>query len=168
MTIQEYLLKTIQFLGLDKDEVKIDIDESEERIKINLTVPEDREKDFVGLDNGGIYALQHLVRATFNKTGEEKKITVDINNIFQQQEELFVKEIESFAREVLSSGQEKVLKNLNSYERYLAHAAVSNNKEFAKITTFSKTVGMQRWLFICLKDEVEKLSDQELDEQPEN
>ena len=54
----------------------------------------------------------------------------------------------------LETGEEKVFRYLNSYERYLVHTTIADDESLVGITTYSANVGDQRWLTICLEENV--------------
>ncbi len=155
MTIKDYLIKTSQFLGLDQEEVEVEVDENEDRIRVNLVIPENKQELFIGGADRNIRALQYLTRITFHRD-RDKKITLDINDYFQNQDEEFVASIKQDAQQILETGQSRVYQNLNSYQRFLVHTAVGEDEDLQDLTTFSETVGSKRWLTICSKQELEQ------------
>jgi spoIIIJ-associated protein len=154
MTIQEYLVKTFKFLGYDESQVEINLEDQEQRTRVNLVVPKDIANCLIGSQGQGIQSLQHLIRITFNKKEDEKKVILDINNQLEEKEKQFVEDIKKAALQVLNTKQEKVYRRLNSYERYLVHSTVSQDKELSSLATYSTTVGLQRWLTICFAKDV--------------
>ncbi len=56
------------------------------------------------------------------------------------------------AQHTLETGEEKVFRYLNSYERYLVHAAVADDESLKGVVTYSTDADNQRWLIICLEE----------------
>lgn len=161
MTIQEYLIKTFKFLGYDENQIEIDLEDQEQRTRVNLKVPQNIADQLMGSHEQGIQSLQHLIRITFDKNEDEKKTILDINDYLKEKEKQFVENVRKAAQQVLKTKQEKVYRRLNSYERYLAHSTVGQDEGLSELTTYSTTVGSQRWLTICFAKDVPSESQQE-------
>ena len=154
MTIQEYLTKTCEFIGLEEAEFEIDVVDSEDRVEISLSVPEEKASQFIGGKGANLYALQHLVRLVFKDEYENKRIILDINQYRGEKETNLVDQAVKAAQYALETGEEKVFRYLNSYERYLVHTTIADDESLVGITTYSANVGDQRWLTICLEENV--------------
>ncbi len=152
MTIQDYLYKTTSFIGLSKDEIKIEAEEKEDRVEVGLIVPEDKASQFIGVKGRNLYALQHLIRLVFRDEYPNKNVVLDINQYRGEKEEQLINEALRAASKVQETGQEEVYRNLNSYERYLIHSAIAEADDLSDVATYSSDVNEQRWLTICLKE----------------
>lgn len=152
MTLSEYINKTLLFIGLNEEEFSLEIDKQDKRVEIKIFVPEDITSRFIGAKGRNLYALQYLTRVVFREEYPNKNIVLDINSYREEKEEKLVMGAKAAARQVLETSREKVYRYLNSYERYLIHAAISEDEELEGVATYSANVGDQRWLTICLQE----------------
>lgn len=153
MTISDYLKKTCIFLNIEESEIEIDEENDQERLRVNLTIPEDREQEFFKNNGEGIDALEYLIKLVFREDIQDKRFILDINNFKQARADELITEAESLAKEVIKSGEAAAMRGLNSYERYLVHSAIAANDDFSGLTTFSKDIGQDRQLIIAPKQE---------------
>lgn len=151
MTIEEYLQKTAQFIGLKDADFSVDVLEKNDKIEIDMAVPEKLASRFVGTGGQNLMALQYLVRLVFREDCREKYIVLDINQHRSKKEKKLVESAIEQAESVRDSGKEVVYRKLNSYERYLVHTAIANHRKLEEVTTYSANAGSGRWLTICLK-----------------
>ncbi len=153
ITISDYIKKISIFAGLSEDELDVNLEEGDDRVSVQLQIEDsDTAKRLIGIEGANLKALQTLLRKTFSYE-KDKKISLDINQYKQNQEKELIDEIEDAAHEVLETGQPKTFYDLNSYERYLAHTTVAENKEFEELSSYSTTVGSDRYLTICLQED---------------
>ncbi len=155
MTVQEYINKILLFTGVEESDVDIDIAETESRLEIGLTVPEDKASLFIGARGEALYSLQHLIRIIFKDDYESKRIVLDVNGYKQEKKDDLVEKALLLAEEVKKTGYERVMRRLNSYERYLIHDAIANEEGLEDVTTESFDEGTGRSLMIRLKDGVQ-------------
>jgi spoIIIJ-associated protein len=153
MTINKYLKKLTLFSGLKEENIEIEIEKTEERVEIKLTVPEEKASLFIGTRGETLYAIQHMVRLVFRKKYSEKRIVLDINNYRQEKEDKLIAKAKRAADQVLETGETEVLTNLNSYERYLVHTAIAEDENLGEVTTESYDEVDQRVLTIKLKEQ---------------
>ncbi len=156
MKIVEYINKTLTFIGLTEEEFDVEVKERENRIEIEISVPEEKSSRFIGARGRNLFGLQHLVRLVFREEFPDKNIVLDVNKYRGEKEDKLVTGAKRSAQQVLETGQEKVYHHLNSYERYLIHAAIAEDEGLNEITTYSANVEDQRWLTICLKEDAPK------------
>ncbi len=152
MTIQNYLQKTAQFIGIKEEKFKVEVSEKDSRIEVDVQVAEEQLDQFVGKRSENLRALQYLVRLVFREVHEDKNIVLDINQYRAKKEKELIDGVLQQAKQVKETGREAVYRKLNSYERYLVHTAVANHKELDGVVTYSADVGGRRWLTICLKE----------------
>ncbi len=150
MTIEDYLTKTCLFLGVDEEELQLEKEDGPDKIRVNLLLPAEKATQFTGLNSERIRALEYLTKIVFREELGDKRFFLDVNNYQKQKEEKLAARAKKLAHQVLATGEEEVLKNLNSYERYLVHSAIAEDEELTAVTTKSKTVGTERWLTISL------------------
>lgn len=151
MKIQEYLEKLIKHLGVD-EEFEIVLEETDNRLKIIVTVPQSEAALLIGNRGETLEALELLTKLSFKDDFSDKKIMLDINEYRSGLEDrLKVKAVE-LAHRVLATGKPEELYDLNSYERFLVHNALAEDKGLEKIESFSEDRDEQRVLLIKLKE----------------
>jgi predicted RNA-binding protein Jag len=153
MKIQEYLEKTIKHMGVDSD-FEIVLEENDDQLQVMIEVSQDDVALLIG--NGGetLESLELLTKLSFKDEYEGKKISLDVNGYRKNQRERFVEDLLETAREVMSTGREQTIRDLNSFERFLAHNAISSSEELQSVESFSKDEDGRRTLVIRLKPEV--------------
>lgn len=161
MTIQEYLQKTIQHLGIDEN-LSIQVSEGDERIEISIEVPEKQAALLIGNRGENMEALELLTKLAFKKDFEGKRILLDVNHYRQQMMEKLKEKALEVAERVLETKRPFEFRNLNSFERYQIHSAIAEDERFQELTTFSEDRDDRRVLLIAPKSMVE-----EVEENPE-
>ncbi|MBD3250831.1 MAG: hypothetical protein GF381_04680 [Candidatus Pacebacteria bacterium] len=164
MTIEEYLQKVAFFIGVAKEDIKVVVQEVDQRLEVNLTIPEKEASVFIGSRGASLHALQYLTRLTFRDEYPDKKIVLDINQYRTEKEADLIENAKKRARSVLETGRSITFQNLNSYERYLVHSALADDPEFEDVETESEDVRDERWLVVRLKDDSQSFDDLESDD----
>ncbi len=151
MTIEEYLNKWLVLSGLEADTFQVEVVKEDDRILVNLVIPEEKAGFYIGYRGETLEAIQQIVRLTFREA--EEKIIVDVNNYKYQREQVLLEKAERIARELLETGSRFAFRNLNSYERFLVHDFISNHQDFAqKLETFSQDDLNGRVLIMQIKE----------------
>lgn len=150
MKVQEYLEKLIQHLGVD-DEFEIVLEESDERLKINITVPQNEAALLIGNRGETLEAIELLTKLSFKNDFPNKKIMLDINEYRSSLEKRLKEKALEIAHRVLETGQTEEMHNLNSYERFLVHSVLTENKNFERLESLSEDRDQERVLLIKLK-----------------
>lgn len=155
MKIQEYLEKTIKHMGVDSD-FEIILEESDEQLQVMIEVSQEDVALLIGNAGETLESLELLTKLSFKdeEEYEGKKISLDVNGYRKNQRERFVEDILIAANEVLSTGEEKIIRDLNSFERFLAHNAISSDENLSQVESFSKDEDGRRTLVIRVKPEV--------------
>ena len=151
MTIQDYLTKTCLFLNIQEDDVRIEEENDDDRTRVNLNIPKDKEADFFKNDGEAILSLEYLFKLVLRKEIKGKRLIFDVNNYRKQKEAILVEEASRLAEKALKTGEDQMMRGLNSYERYIVHSTLSKNEKFSQITTFSRDEGYERCLIISLQ-----------------
>jgi spoIIIJ-associated protein len=151
MNIKDFLTKTCLFLNIQEDAVDIEVDDDNARLRINLNVPKEKESEFFKNDGEAILSLEYLLKLVFRKEIKEKRLICDVNNYRKQNEAILIKEATQLAEKVLETGEDQVMRGLNSYERYVVHSALNQDVKFSQVTTFSRDEGYGRCLIISLQ-----------------
>lgn len=150
MKVQEYLEKLIQHLGVD-DEFEIVLEESDERLKINITVPQNEAALLIGNRGETLEAIELLTKLSFKNDFPNKKIMLDINEYRSSLEKRLKEKALEIAHRVLETGQTEEMHNLNSYERFLVHSVLTEDKNLEKLESLSEDRDQERVLLIKLK-----------------
>lgn len=152
MKVQEYLEKLIKHLGVD-DEFEIVLEETDERLKIIITVPQTEAALLIGNRGETLEALELLTKLSFKDDFPDKKIMLDVNEYRSGLEDRLKDRALELAHKVLETGETEEMYGLNSYERFLVHSVLTENKDFSKLESFSEDRDEERVLLIKLKEE---------------
>jgi predicted RNA-binding protein Jag len=129
MNIPEYLQKLCQLCGSNPEDIKVELTEEENRIKIVLQLPEADLSMYIGAKGETLDAIESLVRMVFQAEYPEKKLVFDIGGYNAQREEKLQAKAVQVAEQVLSSGKSYRFGYLNSYERYLSTAPLVKTRD---------------------------------------
>lgn len=151
MKIQEYLEKTIQHLGIDED-FEILIEELEDRLKIDITVPSADVALLIGTRGETLEALELLTKLSFKDEYPDKRIMLDINGYRSAIDERLKEDALKIAYQVLETKQSREMPGLNSYERYLVHSVLAADKTLSELESASEDRGEERVLVIKFKN----------------
>jgi spoIIIJ-associated protein len=152
MNIPEYLQKLCQLCGSNPEDVKVDLTEEENRIKVILQLPETDLSMFIGAKGETLDAIESLLRMVFQAEYPEKKLVFDIGGYKAQREEKLQAKAIQIAEQVLGTGKSYRFGYLNSYERYLVHSAIGADERFAGLETVSEDTEFGRVLILRPKD----------------
>lgn len=152
MKIQEYLEKLIKHLGVE-EEFEILLEESEDKLKITINVSQDDVALLIGNRGETLEAMELLTKLSFKDEYTDKKIMLDINDYRANLENKVKDKAMELARRAIETGREQEMYNLNSYERYLVHTALSESedKDLKDIESFSEDSDDGRVLVIRVK-----------------
>ena len=91
----------------------------------SISIKSDESKDFIGKDKERFEAFTHLLRRMAEKiTGEDKKISVDINNRQQKQDETLKTKAKIIAERAREFKKDMEMEPMSSYERMVIHTAL--------------------------------------------
>lgn len=127
--VNEVLNSITKHLGL---EIKSDIKVEEEAIKVNI----DGENLglIIGHKGETLDALQLLTSVIVNKTGDYKRIELDVQNYREKRHDTLVSLANKKANDVIKYGRNITLEPMTPYERRIIHTALQDNE---KVTTIS-------------------------------
>ena len=142
--IKENLTEIIKLMNLT---CNLEVRKREKTISIKIF--SDNNSILIGKNGKNIQALQTIIRQIVsNEVNKYITIILDVENYKEKR----VKHIEilakKMAKEVISTGCEIKLDNMNSYERRIVHSALTNNKK-----VYTESVGEEpnRCVVIKLK-----------------
>ncbi len=150
-------LKTLTISFAEKSglvDCEVNIEEREGGFSISIK--SDESRDFIARDKERFEAFTHLLRRMAEKiVGEEKKISVDINNRQQKQDETLKTKAKIIAERAREFKKDMELEPMSSYERMVIHTALEG---LPNIKTESAGVGRERRVVIKF---VEKKNDED-------
>ena len=136
---RDRILEAKKFLSdiLDNMNIKaeINIEESKDLVKINLTGP--KMGAIIGYRGETLDSLQYLTSLVVNKAKEDKykRVVLDTENYRQKREETLKRLANKIAYKARKSGKILKLEPMNPYERRVIHSELQNN-DFVR--TFSE------------------------------
>ena len=160
MTIESFLTQLSQHCGVDSELISVSVEETDEKIVISLTVPEEDSGIFIGHHGDVIEALQRLIRIIFQdqeSIGEtqlgNKKITLNINDYREQRRDRLTELTQRAAEKVLQTGRPYYFNSyLPAHERFIIHSTLSELEQYStKLESISEGYGRDRRLVIRLK-----------------
>ena len=96
-----------------------------EKVGTVFLLKSDESKDFIGRDKERFEAFTHLLRRMAEKiVGEDKKISVDINNRQQKQDETLKTKAKIIAERAREFKKDMEMEPMSSYERMVIHTAL--------------------------------------------
>lgn len=141
IVLKEVIDNITNCLGLT---VKSDIKDEDEALKVNM----DGENLglLIGHKGETLDALQLLTSVIVNKTGDYKRIELDVQNYREKRKETLISLAQRKARDVIKYGKNITLEPMTPYERRIIHTALQDD---AKITTIS--VGSEPYRKVVIK-----------------
>lgn len=128
--IKEYIKTIGSKMNLD---IKLEVRESDDIFSV--TMVSNNNPILIGKDGRTINSLQLLIRqALQNKTGMAIKVNLDASNYKAKKVKKFEFEIKNIVREVQKTKTDAKLDPMNSYQRRIVHALISN---FSNVETES-------------------------------
>ena len=150
--IKDRILRIFDFYEIEEADIDFEEVKQNEKIYLNILLPEDQEKHFIGSRGETLEALELLTRlAHLDELSEGEKLIIDINGYRKEKEEKLRERAIRAAQGVIETGREYIFADLNSYERYLVHSAIGENQELSQVETVSEDDAYGRVLIIKLK-----------------
>ncbi|MBU1033365.1 KH domain-containing protein [Patescibacteria group bacterium] len=151
MKIQEYLEKLIKHLGVE-DDFEIVLEETDDRLKIAITVPSSDVALLIGNHGETLEALELLTKLSFKDDFVGKRIMLDVNEYRAALENRLKEKAISIAQLVLETKEAQEMYGLNSYERFLVHSVLAEDESLSGIESVSEDRDEERVLVIKLKE----------------
>lgn len=137
--IKDRLIQIFDFYGIEEKDVVFEEKEEGGKITLSVTLPDDAAKHLIGSHGETLEALETVVRlAHLDELKEGQKLVVDINGYRAEREAKLQEKAVEIARQVLETQREYVFNDLNAYERYLVHTAISQDPELKGVETHSE------------------------------
>ncbi|MFA6464099.1 MAG: R3H domain-containing nucleic acid-binding protein [Candidatus Paceibacterota bacterium] len=136
-------LKTLTISFAEKSGlVDCEVSVEEREGGFSISIRSDENKDYIGRDKERFEAFTHLLRRMAEKiTGEDKKISVDINNRQQKQDETLKTKAKIIAERAREFKKDVEMEPMSSYERMIIHSALEG---IPSIKTESAGIGRER------------------------
>ena len=151
MKIENYLTNLVQHLGLEEDSFTIKIEETEEEININLSVPDEDTGLFIGYKAEVINSIQRILRLIFSKEKTDKRISLNINNYREDRLVQIKEKLSEICLKLENDEDEYVFPFISSFERFNIHSLISSDESFLEFESFSEGEGVERRLVIRKK-----------------
>lgn len=153
MDIKTYITTLCKHCGVDEGvKVKLTDDKKSNVIEVGIDLPEEESGLLIGFHGETLEALQRMVRVTFHEELRDKRFTINVNNYRQQRKEQLEEKTKEIATRILESGEEYTFSYLPSYDRFIVHSTISDNKEFDQLESVSDGERHRRVLTIRPKD----------------
>ena len=129
-------------MGIDNIEINAKVNER----NLAFNIDTNQNALLIGKNGKNLKALQVIVRQFLNnQTNIYIPVLIDIENYKEKSQRNIVSLAHKLADEVVMTGEEVAMKDLNSYERRLVHQAIGKSD---KVYTESAGVGTDRHLVI--------------------
>lgn len=151
MTIQNYLTNVCKHSGLDADQLEVNINEADDVITAEITVPPEESGLLIGFHGETLSALQRLTRVVFQEELKDKRLVVNVNQYREQRAEKLREMAQNAAAQVLETGRPYRFSRLPAHERFVIHSTISDSEELAELESVSEGEGRDRVLTIRLK-----------------
>ena len=166
--IKDRIIRIFDFYELEESDISFEETKEGDKIYLNVILPEENAKHFIGAKGETLDALEILVRlAHQDEIDEKERLTIDINGNKKEKEVRLQEKALSIAEKVRETGREYVFNNLNSYERFLIHSTIGENEDFSDIETFSEDDAYGRILVIRIKEAISEEIEENIDESSE-
>lgn len=154
MTIDTFLMQLCEHCGIAPDQIEVTINEVDDRLEIQLNVPEEESGRFIGYHGDALQAMQRVLRLAFEQQYPEKKIILNVNDYRERRLAQLEEKVRSIAEQVLADGRSYTFSNfIPSHERYAIHTALATVPDGEKLESYSQGDGMARRLTIALREE---------------
>ena len=128
--IKEYLTTTVKMMNLD-----INLEIREDENIFNVTMVSNNNPILIGKEGKNLNSIQFILRQTLkNMTGLDIKVNLDASNYRAKKVRNFEYQIKNIVREVQKTKIDTKLDPMNSYQRRIVHALLS---DFSNVTTES-------------------------------
>lgn len=137
----------LNLLGITNEQLEITT--RDKTLIVNLNLPEDQSGMFIGHRGETINALQLLLSLVVSqRLAEWQRVQVNVGDYQQRREELLFSKVNQAVERAVSTGQEIIIPNLNSFERHMVHDYLTNHES---VVTESRGEEPYRQLFIIPK-----------------
>lgn len=152
MTIDAFLTQLCEHCGIAADQITVTATEVDDRLEIQLTVPEEESGRFIGYHGDALQAMQRVLRLAFEKDYPEKKIVLNVNDYRERRLAQLEEKVQRVAEQVLADGQSYTFTNfIPAHERYAIHTVLATVPGGEKLESYSQGDGMSRRLTISLR-----------------
>lgn len=149
MKIQDFLTQLLEHCGVDISNIAIEISEDDDFTRVSVQLDQEESGLLIGYHGETLESIQRLLRLIFQRSPEDKRIILNINEYRENREAKLKETVTTIAQEVLDSGQEYVFNTpLASHERFIIHSFISSDERFSDLESISLGVGRDRRLHI--------------------
>lgn len=142
------LIKNVLNL-LDVTDDQITIEARDKTLVVNLAIPEDQSGIFIGHRGETISSLQLLLSLVISQRLDTwHRVQVNIGDYQQRRQEQLLNRVDQAVSRAVTTGQEIILPNLNSFERHQVHEYLTDHEQ---VITESRGEDPYRQLYIIPK-----------------
>lgn len=153
MEVKTFLTQLCEHCGLSEEEVEVSVEEKDDKVVVNINIPEEDSGIFIGHHGDSIDSIQRIMRIVFQDEFEDKRVVLNINDYREKREDRLKDLTYSVANKVLDTGEKHVFNSfLPAHERFIIHSTLSEEKEFDQLESVSEGIGRNRKLIIRLKN----------------
>ncbi len=150
--IDTFLSQLCEHCGLSTSDFTISLTEEDDRVLVQLNVPEEDSGLFIGHHGETLESLQRVLRIIYQKEESDPRIMLNVNDYRQKREEKIKETTQVVAQRVLETGESHTFRTyFSAHERFIIHTALGENEEFAALESISTGVGRDRRLTIQFK-----------------
>lgn len=152
MTIDSFLTQLSEHCGISADDMKVEVQEDGEYLRVSVLVPEEDSGLFIGYHGETLDSIQRMVRIIFQDEYPDHKIMVNLNDYRQQREDRLTEITESVADRVLETGERYTFNSyFPAHERFVIHSFLAKNEKYEELESVSEGTGKNRKLTIQFK-----------------
>lgn len=138
--IKKWLFENIQELLrlMGFESVTLDISEESENIFLVSIFSEEDSGRIIGREGSVIQSITLLVNKMLSRDFKGCRVRIDVEDYMKKREDSFKEKVVEIARRAELLTEEHIIKNLNSYERRIAHMII---KDFEGVESRSEGEG---------------------------
>lgn len=147
MFAKKYTEDVLSFFGIN-----VDVHATADEDVIEINVPNTYLSNLlIGRNGDTLRSIQFLIRSTLiQKKAELTRINLDIADYKRRHNDQIAEQAEKWAQDVLSSGEEMVLRPMNPAERRVVHKVLA---DYSQLSTESEGEGRDRHIVLRRKED---------------
>ncbi len=154
MKVQTFLTQLCEHCGLNKEDIEVILKERDDKLEVNINIPEEDSGIFIGYHGESIDGVQRITRIIFKDEFKDKRMTLNINDYREKREEKLKDLTYTLANKVLDTGVEQGFNSfLPPHERYIVHSTLAQEEGFNELESISSGQARERKLVIRFKNE---------------
>ncbi len=145
--INRLISNILNLLGVQEDQITITT--RDKTLVVDLQLPEEESGIFIGHRGETITSLQLLLSLVVSQRLDDwQRVQVNVGDYQQRREDQLYAKVDQAIQRAISTGQEIIIPNLNSYERHQVHEYLTDSDQ---VVTESRGEEPYRQLYIIPK-----------------